>query len=141
MRNPSELSSQQRGLTAISGAMSLIAVLLMVQIWLLSAALETFLSGDMTAQLSCSRSAPASFSWLVLVYICSWSGLTAKCGSRIILGTPALRLNNNRACTGASPSRLLSFSAPAGWPQWPYHFIDLRDKPCKTFSTLGAQGA
>jgi hypothetical protein len=51
MRNPSELSSQQRGLTAISGAMSLIAVLLMVQIWLLSAALETFLAGDTRASL------------------------------------------------------------------------------------------
>jgi predicted Co/Zn/Cd cation transporter (cation efflux family) len=34
-----------RGLTAISGAMSLIAVLLIVQIWLLSAALEAFLAG------------------------------------------------------------------------------------------------
>ena len=34
-----------RGLTAIAGAMSLIAVLLIVQIWLLSAALESFLSG------------------------------------------------------------------------------------------------
>jgi predicted Co/Zn/Cd cation transporter (cation efflux family) len=34
-----------RGLTAIAGAMSLIAVLLIVQIWLLSAALESFLAG------------------------------------------------------------------------------------------------
>lgn len=34
-----------RGLTAIAGAMSLIAVLLIVQIWLLSAALEAFLAG------------------------------------------------------------------------------------------------
>jgi hypothetical protein len=32
-------------LTAIAGAMSLIAVLLIVQIWLLSAALESFLAG------------------------------------------------------------------------------------------------
>jgi predicted Co/Zn/Cd cation transporter (cation efflux family) len=36
---------QNRGLTAIAGAMSLITVLLIVQIWLLSAALESFLSG------------------------------------------------------------------------------------------------
>ncbi len=37
---------QNRGLTAIAGAMSLIAVLLIVQIWLLSAALESFLGGN-----------------------------------------------------------------------------------------------
>ena len=37
---------QNRGLTAIGGAMSLIAILLIVQIWLLSAALESFLSGN-----------------------------------------------------------------------------------------------
>jgi predicted Co/Zn/Cd cation transporter (cation efflux family) len=37
---------QSRGLTAIAGAMSLIAVLLIVQIWLLSAALESFLAGN-----------------------------------------------------------------------------------------------
>lgn len=36
---------QNRGLTAIAGAMSLIAVLLIVQIWLLSAVLESFLAG------------------------------------------------------------------------------------------------
>jgi hypothetical protein len=37
---------QTRGLTAIAGAMCLIAILLIVQIWLLSAALESFLSGN-----------------------------------------------------------------------------------------------
>jgi hypothetical protein len=42
--NP-ELPPKTRGLTAIAGAMSLIAVLLIVQIWLLSAALESFLAG------------------------------------------------------------------------------------------------
>jgi predicted Co/Zn/Cd cation transporter (cation efflux family) len=51
MRDPSELPPQNRGLTVISGAMSLIAVLLMVQIWLLSAALEAFLKGDRHASL------------------------------------------------------------------------------------------
>ena len=45
MRSPTELPPQNRGLTAIAGAMSLIAVLLIVQIWLLSAALESFLAG------------------------------------------------------------------------------------------------
>jgi hypothetical protein len=41
-----ERPPQNRGLTAIAGAMSLIAVLLIVQIWLLSAALESFLGGN-----------------------------------------------------------------------------------------------
>ncbi len=36
---------QSRGLTAIDGAMALIVVLLMVQVWLLSATLESFLAG------------------------------------------------------------------------------------------------
>ena len=40
-----DLPPKTRGLTAIAGAMCLIAVLLIVQIWLLSAALESFLSG------------------------------------------------------------------------------------------------
>jgi len=40
---------QKRGLTAIDGAMVLIVVLLIVQIWLLSAALETYLAGHRDA--------------------------------------------------------------------------------------------
>ena len=43
--NNVECPAKTRGLTAIAGAMSLIAVLLIVQIWLLSAALESFLAG------------------------------------------------------------------------------------------------
>ncbi len=35
----------RRGLVAIDGAMALIAVLLIVQVWLLSATLEAFLAG------------------------------------------------------------------------------------------------
>ena len=42
---------QSRGLTAIDGAMALIVVLLMVQIWLLSATLETYLAGHREAAL------------------------------------------------------------------------------------------
>lgn len=45
MRAPTQMPPQNRGLTAIAGAMSLITVLLIVQIWLLSAALESFLAG------------------------------------------------------------------------------------------------
>lgn len=41
----SEFSRQSRGLTAIDGAMALILILLMVQIWLLSATLDAYLSG------------------------------------------------------------------------------------------------
>ena len=40
---------QNRGLTAIDGAMVLIIVLLIVQIWLLSATLETYLAGHRDA--------------------------------------------------------------------------------------------
>jgi hypothetical protein len=40
-----EPSRQRRGLVAIDGAMALIVILLVVQIWLLSATLETFLAG------------------------------------------------------------------------------------------------
>ena len=42
-------SRQTRGLTAIDGAMVLIVVLLIVQIWLLSATLESYLSGHSEA--------------------------------------------------------------------------------------------
>jgi hypothetical protein len=40
---------QTRGLTAIDGAMVLIVVLLIVQIWLLSATLESYLAGHSEA--------------------------------------------------------------------------------------------
>ncbi len=46
MKTRAGLPPQTRGLTAIAGAMSVIAVLLIVQIWLLSAALESFLAGN-----------------------------------------------------------------------------------------------
>ena len=40
---------QTRGLTAIDGAMVLIVILLIVQIWLLSATLESYLAGHREA--------------------------------------------------------------------------------------------
>jgi len=46
MRTSSDLPSQNRGLTAIAGAMSLIAIRLIVQIWLLSATPESFPGGN-----------------------------------------------------------------------------------------------
>lgn len=48
---PEQLPPQNRGLTAIAGAMALIVVLLMVQIWLLTATLESFLAGHREAAL------------------------------------------------------------------------------------------
>jgi hypothetical protein len=53
-----------RGLTAIAGAMSLIAVLLIVQVWLLSAALESFLEGNHHTAL------PAAFFSALMFVIC-----------------------------------------------------------------------
>lgn len=41
----------RRGLTAIDGAMALIVILLMVQVWLLSATLEAYLAGHRDAAL------------------------------------------------------------------------------------------
>lgn len=45
MQHPPEHPSQRRGLTAIDGALALIAILLVVQMWLLTATLESFLAG------------------------------------------------------------------------------------------------
>ena len=42
---PSRVPPERRGLTAIEGALALIAVLLVVQMWLLTATLESFLAG------------------------------------------------------------------------------------------------
>lgn len=40
-----DFSKQKKGLVAIDGAMALIVLLVVVQIWLLSVALESFLAG------------------------------------------------------------------------------------------------
>jgi len=64
MRDLAELPPQTRGLTTIVGAMSLIAVLLMVQVWLLSAALESFLKGNLTSAI------PAAIFSGVIFLIC-----------------------------------------------------------------------
>lgn len=42
---PEHRPTRRRGLTAIDGALSLIAILLIVQMWLLTATLESFLAG------------------------------------------------------------------------------------------------
>ena len=43
--------AERRELTAIDGALALLAILLVVQIWLLTAALEAFLAGHREAAL------------------------------------------------------------------------------------------
>ena len=43
-RDPIQLPPQRRGLNAITGAMSIVVVMLMVQIWLLSATLDSYLA-------------------------------------------------------------------------------------------------
>src|SRR5262249_29147986 len=43
--DPREKAASRRGLTAIDGALGLIVFILIVQMWLLTAALETFLAG------------------------------------------------------------------------------------------------
>ncbi len=43
--HPAKLPPKSRGLNAITGAMSLIVVLLIVQIWLLTATLDSYLAG------------------------------------------------------------------------------------------------
>lgn len=43
MKQP--VQGQKKGLTAIDGAMALIVILLLVQIWLVMATLETYLAG------------------------------------------------------------------------------------------------
>lgn len=46
-----ERFKQRRGLVAINGAMTLIVIFLVAQVWLLSATLETFLAGHKGAVL------------------------------------------------------------------------------------------
>ena len=43
-KEPGQFPPQGRGLNAITGAMSLVVVMLMVQIWLLSATLDSYLA-------------------------------------------------------------------------------------------------
>jgi predicted Co/Zn/Cd cation transporter (cation efflux family) len=47
--DPIKVPAQSRGLSAITGVMALIVILLVVQIWLLSATLDSFLAGRHSA--------------------------------------------------------------------------------------------
>jgi hypothetical protein len=57
-----EGSKQRRGLVAINGATAFVVIFLIVQIWLLSATLETFLAGHKGAVLP-----SAIFSGLIFI--------------------------------------------------------------------------
>jgi hypothetical protein len=50
--SPANKPPQKRGVTAIDGAMALIVFLLIVQVWLLFASLETYLAGHREAALA-----------------------------------------------------------------------------------------
>jgi hypothetical protein len=63
MREPK--SRQGRGLTAIDGAVALIIILLIVQVWLLSATLEAYLAGHRDAAL------PAAIISGIIFLICA----------------------------------------------------------------------
>ena len=49
--DPRQQAAARRGLTAIDGAVALIVLLLVVQMWLLTATLETTLAGHLEAAL------------------------------------------------------------------------------------------
>jgi hypothetical protein len=64
VEHPPQHSPLRRGLTAIDGALALIAILLIVQMWLLTATLESFLAGHRDGVL------PAAILSAVLLLAC-----------------------------------------------------------------------
>ena len=64
-----ELSRKKRGLTAIDGALALVAMLLIVQMWLLSAALESFLAGHLEAALPAAIISGVIFLFCLALYL------------------------------------------------------------------------
>ena len=62
---------QDRGLTAMDGAIALIAILLIVQMWLLTASLESFLAGHREAALPAAIASGVLFlgCWLLYRFI------------------------------------------------------------------------
>ncbi len=61
-------AGRRRNLTAINAAMALIVILLLVQMWLLSAALEAFLEGDRAAALPAALVSGVLFAACALLY-------------------------------------------------------------------------
>ena len=78
--------TQKRGLTAIDGALAVIALLLIVQMWLLTATLESYLAGHH------DPAGPAFLASMIL---------TAACGGLYLM---VLRLDKSRAPEELPPS-------------------------------------
>lgn len=66
---PRPVPPERRGLTAIDGALALIAVLLMVQMWLLTAALEAFLAGHRETALPAAAVSAVLFLTCFALYV------------------------------------------------------------------------
>lgn len=64
-----QIPPQTRGLNAITGAMSLIVVLLIVQVWLLSATLDSYLAGRHSAALPAAIISAAMFACCFGLYL------------------------------------------------------------------------
>lgn len=60
---------QRRELTAIDGALGLLAVLLIVQMWLLTAALEAFLAGHRETALPAALVSGVLFAGCLALYV------------------------------------------------------------------------
>ncbi len=67
--DPAKLPPRSRGLNAITGAMSLVVVLLMVQIWLLTATLDSYLAGRRGAVLPAAIISAAIFAGCFGLYL------------------------------------------------------------------------
>jgi hypothetical protein len=64
-----EIKPPQRGLTAITGALSLLIVLLIVQIWLLTASLESYLAGHSSIAIPAAAVSAILFLGCLALYI------------------------------------------------------------------------
>ncbi len=63
------LPPPRRGLTAIDGALALIAILLIIQMWLLTATLESFLAGHLEGVLPAMIVSGLLFAACVALYL------------------------------------------------------------------------
>ena len=66
---PDPVPSPRSGLTAIDGAMALVVILLIVQMWLLTATLEAFLAGHDESALPASLISTAIFGACLCLYL------------------------------------------------------------------------
>jgi hypothetical protein len=67
-----DFSKQKKGLVAIDGAMALMVLLVIVQIWLLSAALEAFLAGHTETALPAAAFSGILFLGCVALTVFVW---------------------------------------------------------------------